>query len=217
MDQLTEDFEKSLFTNTKDILEDYMEVGIDALINNDVIKEIPIVKTIAAVLKVVKNIYDRNLLKQTLTFINEFNKNDISQEELDKYREQIEKDNKKCEEELGRVLLLLNKFIDKEKSIILAKLYKAYIKKIITWDEFCEYSEITNRIFIQDLKILKDIYNRKIIDDKGNNKFRIERLYNTGLVGWNPRVVFSFGEQEIEENKVNINMIGEKYVEIIFK
>lgn len=217
MDQLTEDFEKSLFTNTKDILEDYMEVGIDALINNDVIKEIPIVKTIAAVLKVGKNIYDRNLLKQTLTFINEFNKNDISQEELDKYREQIEKDNKKCEEELGRVLLLLNKFIDKEKSIILAKLYKAYIKKIITWDEFCEYSEITNRIFIQDLKILKDIYNRKIIDDKGNNKFRIERLYNTGLVGWNPRVVFSFGEQEIEENKVNINMIGEKYVEIIFK
>ena len=197
MDQLTEDFEKSLFTNTKDILEDYMEVGIDALINNDVIKEIPIVKTIAAVLKVGKNIYDRNLLKQTLTFINEFNKNDISQEELDKYREQIEKDNKKCEEELGRVLLLLNKFIDKEKSIILAKLYKAYIKKIITWDEFCEYSEITNRIFIQDLKILKDIYNRKIIDDKGNNKFRIERLYNTGLVGWNPRVVFSFGEQEI--------------------
>lgn len=217
MDQLTEDFEKSLFTNTKDILEDYMEVGIDALINNDVIKEIPIVKTIAAVLKVGKNIYDRNLLKQTLTFINEFNKNDISQEELDKYREQIEKDNKKCEEELGRVLLLLNKFIDKEKSIILAKLYKAYIKKIITWDEFCEYSEITNRIFIQDLKILKDIYNRKIIDDKGNNKFRIERLYNTGLVGWNPRVVFSFGEQEIEENKVNINMIGEKYVEIIFE
>lgn len=217
MDQLTEDFEKSLFTNTKDILEDYMEVGIDALINNDVIKEIPIVKTIAAVLKVGKNIYDRNLLKQTLTFINEFNKNDISQEELDKYREQIEKDNKKCEEELGRVLLLLNKFIDKEKSIILAKLYKAYIKKIITWDEFCEYSEITNRIFIQDLKILKDIYNRKIIDDKGNNKFRIERLYNTGLVGWNPRVVFSFGEQEIEENKVNINMIGERYVEIIFK
>lgn len=82
--------------------------------------------------------------------------------------------------------------------------------------EFCEYSEIVSRIFIQDLKILKDIYNKLIIDDTGSNKFRIERLYNTGLVGWNPKAMFSFGEQEITENKVNINMIGKKFVEIVF-
>ena len=212
MDKLAEDFKKSLFNDSNEALSDYLEVGIDSFINDGILKDIPIVKTIVTVLKVGKNIHDRNLLKQTLTFINEFDKNNISDEQLKNYKERVENDSKKCEEELGRVLLLLNGFIDKEKSIMLAKLFKAYIKQLISWNEFCEYSEIVNRIFIQDLKILKDIYNKVIIDDTGSNKFRIERLYSTGLVGWNPKVMFSFGEQEITENKVNINMLGKKFV-----
>jgi hypothetical protein len=216
MDKLAEDFKKSLFNDSNEALSDYLEVGIDSFINDGILKDIPIVKTIVTVLKVGKNIHDRNLLKQTLTFINEFDKNNISDEQLKNYKERVENDSKKCEEELGRVLLLLNGFIDKEKSIMLAKLFKAYIKQLISWNEFCEYSEIVNRIFIQDLKILKDIYNKVIIDDTGSNKFRIERLYSTGLVGWNPKVMFSFGEQEITENKVNINMLGKKFVEIVF-
>lgn len=216
MDKLTEDFEKSLFNDSKETLMDYVEVGIDCFINDEILKEIPIVETIVSVLNVGKNIHDRNLLKQTLTFISEFNNNSISRERLEKYKLKIENDTKKCEEELGRVLLLLNNFIDREKSLMLAKLFKSYINEKINWDEFCEYSEIVSRIFIQDLKILKDIYNKVIIDDTGSNKFRIERLYNTGLIGWNPKVMFSFGKQEITENKVNINMIGKKFVEIVF-
>ncbi len=216
MDKLTEDFEKSLFNDSKETLMDYVEVGIDCFINDGILKEIPIVETIVSVLNVGKNIHDRNLLKQTLTFISEFNNNSISRERLEKYKLKMENDTKKCEEELGRVLLLLNNFIDREKSLMLAKLFKSYINEKINWDEFCEYSEIVSRIFIQDLKILKDIYNKVIIDDTGSDKFRIERLYNTGLVGWNPKVMFSFGEQEITENKVNINMIGKKFVEIVF-
>ena len=204
MDKLAEDFKKSLFNDSNEALSDYLEVGIDFFINDGILKDIPIVKTIVTVLKVGKNI------------INEFDKNNISDEQLKNYKERVENDSKKCEEELGRVLLLLNGFIDKEKSIMLAKLFKAYIKQLISWNEFCEYSEIVNRIFIQDLKILKDIYNKVIIDDTGSNKFRIERLYSTGLVGWNPKVMFSFGEQEITENKVNINMLGKKFVEIVF-
>ena len=111
MDKLTEDFEKSLFNNSKEIIGEYIEVGIDSFINDGILKDIPIVNTIVDVLKVGKNIHDRNLLKQTLTFINEFNKNNITEEQLKNYKERIEKDRKKCEDELGRVLLLLNNFI----------------------------------------------------------------------------------------------------------
>ena len=142
MDKLTEDFEKSLFNNSKEIIGEYIEVGIDSFINDGILKDIPIVNTIVAVLKVGKNIHDRNLLKQTLTFINEFNKNNITEEQLKNYKERIEKDRKKCEDELGRVLLLLNNFIDKEKSIMLSKLFKAYVSQLLNWNDFCEYSEI---------------------------------------------------------------------------
>lgn len=216
MENLAKDFEKSLFNDSIDIIWDYMEINIDSLIEEGILKDVPIVKSIVSVLKIGKNIYDRNLLKQTLIFIKEFNRGNVSSENLQAYKYKIENDPKKCEEELGRILVLLNNYVDTEKSVMLARLYRAYINKIINWDEFCEYSEIINRIFIQDLKILKDIYKGVIVDDKGANKFRIERLYSTGLIGWNPKVMFSFGEQEITENKVNINCIGRKFAEIVF-
>ena len=184
MDKLTEDFEKSLFNNSKEIIGEYIEVGIDSFINDGILKDIPIVNTIVAVLKVGKNIHDRNLLKQTLTFINEFNKNNITEEQLKNYKERIEKDRKKCEDELGRVLLLLNNFIDKEKSIMLSKLFKAYVSQLLNWNDFCEYSEIINRLFIQDISFLQEIYLGRISDTTNRNDiYKVERLNSLGIIG----------------------------------
>lgn len=184
MDKLTEDFEKSLFNNSKEIIGEYIEVGIDSFINDGILKDIPIVNTIVAVLKVGKNIHDRNLLKQTLTFINEFNKNNITEEQLKNYKERIEKDRKKCEDELGRVLLLLNNFIDKEKSIMLSKLFKAYVSQLLNWNDFCEYSEIINRLFIQDFSFLQEIYLGRISDTTNRSDiYKVERLNSLGIIG----------------------------------
>ena len=94
MDELVENFEKSLFDDSKDIIEDYLEIGIDSIIDNGILKEIPIVKTIVGVLKVGKNVHDRNLLKQTLVFINEFNRNEIRQDKIEEYKKRIENDSK---------------------------------------------------------------------------------------------------------------------------
>ena len=217
MENLAKDFEKSLFNDSIDIIWDYMEINIDSLIEEGILKDVPIVKSIVSVLKIGKNIHDRNLLKQTLIFIKEFNGGNVSTENLQAYKYRIENDPKKCEEELGRILVLLNNYVDTEKSVMLARLYRAYINKIINWDEFCEYSEIINRIFIQDLKILRNVYKGLIVDDNGENKYRIERLYSTGLLGLNPKIKFFFGEQWITENEVEINCIGKKFVKIVFQ
>lgn len=216
MDSLTNEFADSLLIKPEDIVFDYLEIGIDSFIEEGLLKEVPIVKSIVAGLKIGKNIYDRNLLQQTITFLKELNNGSISKEKLEKYKADLNKDPKKCEEELGRVLLYLNKFIDKEKSEMLSKLYKAHINQIISWDEFCEYSEILDRIYMRDIKILKMIYNKEIIDDSGTDKFRIERLHNTGLIGLNPKVMFSFGKQEIKDNSVKINSLGAKFARIVF-
>lgn len=150
MDKLTNEFKDSLICNTEDVFKDCLELGIDNFIEDGILKDIPIVNSIVSGLKIAKNIYDRNLLKQTLTFIKELNNGTINKEKLIAYRSTIENNTRKCEEELGRVLLYLNMFIDEEKSIMLAKLFKAYIGQIINWNEFCEYSEIINRIFLED-------------------------------------------------------------------
>ena len=183
MDKLTNEFKDSLICNTEDVFKDCLELGIDNFIEDGILKDIPIVNSIVSGLKIAKNIYDRNLLKQTLTFIKELNNGTINKEKLIAYRSTIENNTRKCEEELGRVLLYLNMFIDEEKSIMLAKLFKAYIGQIITWNEFCEYFEIINRIFLEDLLILKYIKEGAKYKGKDGDNFRVERLYSLGILG----------------------------------
>ena len=71
MDKLTNEFKDSLICNTGDVFKEYLELGIDSFIEDGILKDIPIVNSIVSGLKIAKNIYDRNLLKQTLTFIKE--------------------------------------------------------------------------------------------------------------------------------------------------
>ena len=216
MDKLTTDFGKSLFNDSKDIIEDYMEISIDSFIEEGVLKEIPIVKSIVSVLKVGKNIHDRNLLEQTLTFINEFNNNSISKEKIKEYKDKIENNDRRCKEELQRVMLILNNNIDKEKSIILARLFKAYINENINWKEFCEYSDITNRLFLEDIRILEHIKNNKKLKGYEGDSFRVERIYSLGIIG---NTMSTTVYEEIKENVIAgrvLNSIGKKYCNIIF-
>lgn len=221
MDKLVDDFEKSLFNSSKDVISDYLEIGIDSLMNEGILKEIPIVNTIVGVLKIGKNVHDRNLLKQTLTFINEFNNNEISRDKLEQYKITIENNPKRCEEELGRILLLLNNFIDKEKSIMLAKIFKAYIEKIINWNEFCEYSEIINRLFIQDINLLNMIYDGKVSDTTNRGDlYRVERLNSLGIIGISfksTRITTINGVQQEnrQDSYLSMNSNGRKFMDII--
>lgn len=54
MENLTKDFEKSLFNYSIDIIGDYMEINIDSLIEEGILKDVPIVKSIVSVLKIGK-------------------------------------------------------------------------------------------------------------------------------------------------------------------
>lgn len=218
MDKLTQDFANSLIVSAEDGIKDCMELGIDSFIEDGVLKEFPIVSTIVSGLKIAKNIYDRNLLKQTLTFIDELNNGSLSKDELIKYQLTIQNNNKKCEEELGRVMIYLNSFLDKEKSIMLAKLFKVYIKQQINWDSFCEFSEIINRIFIQDLHILHKIKNRDIdLMFSREDEFRAERLYSIGLIGMSFKAL-TYGD--IKNGHINsgrtISPLGKQFCEIVF-
>ena len=221
MDELVDDFEKSLFNSSKDVISDYLEIGIDSLMNEGILKEIPIVNTIVGVLKIGKNVHDRNLLKQTLTFINEFNNNKISRDKLEQYKITIESNPKRSEEELGRILLLLNNFIDKEKSIMLAKIFKAYIEKIINWNEFCEYSEIINRLFIQDINLLNMIYDGRVTDTTNRGDlYRVERLNSLGIIGISfksTRITTINGvqQEDRQDSYLSMNSNGRKFMDII--
>lgn len=218
MDQLTHDFANSLIVSAEDGIKDCIELGIDSFIEDGILKDIPIVSSIVSGLKIAKNIYDRNLLTRTIEFLEELNNGTISKDKIIAHQSTIINNPKRCEEELGRVMIYLNSFVDKEKSTMLAKLYKTYILNKINWNEFCEFAEIINRLFIQDLQILKRIKDIDIdLMFSREDEFRAERLYSLGLV------VMSFNALtwgDIKDGHINsgrtISPLGKKFCEIIF-
>lgn len=183
MDKIVPAFEVSLFDPTLvEACSDFVEAGIDSVLNDGVLKGIPIVGLVVGAGKTAQNIHDRNLLRQTLRFINSFNNGTVKPDKVEKYRKKLKDNPKKAEEELGRVIILLNSNVDLKKSDILGKFYKAYVNEDLNWVQFCELSDVTNRLFISDINLLLQITHGEVKDTKHCISYQAERLNSLGLV-----------------------------------
>jgi hypothetical protein len=183
MDKLVPVFKETIFDdNMKSNFADLVEVGIDSLLDSEILKKIPIARLLVGSVELGQKIYERNLLKQTVSFINEFNRGEVSQEKLRAHKLKLDENPKLAERELERVIITLNGNVDMQKSQILGCLYSNYINKRIDWNQFCEMTEITNRIFIQDLSYLRSLWpsgKRNILD---KDEYRFSRLESLGLL-----------------------------------
>ena len=225
MNEIIVPFKESLFNDKfKGILGDTIEIGIDSILTDDSFREIPIVNTIIGTFKFGQNIHDRNLLKQTMIFIQEFNNNSNNekvQKYISKYKKNITNTPKKAEIELGRVMIILNRNIDDIKSSILAKLYLSYIENKIDWSKFCDLSEVNEKMFTLDIEILKDIYlnNTDFDKDKLHN---YQRLVSNGLMKNDSKFdseTSSYGivvtENSKECLKMELTLLGKQFARII--
>ena len=78
-DKIVPAFETTLFDSTlSDACVDMAELGIDSLLDDGVFKSVPIVSVLVGIGKTAQNLHDRNLLKQTIKFINTFNEKSIT-------------------------------------------------------------------------------------------------------------------------------------------
>lgn len=182
MNEIIPSFEVSLFEPSFSSTIDYLELGIDSIIENETIKGIPVVSTLFGIGKTVYNLRERNLIKQTLSFIKEFNNGEMKQEKIEKYRNTIKENPDKAEQELGRVLIILDRTIDEIKTKMLAKVYKKYVFEEINWDQFCEITEAINRLFISDISLLYKIHDKQISDTTQCLNYQADRLISLGLI-----------------------------------
>ncbi len=183
MDKIVPAFETTLFDPTlSDACSELAEMGIDSLLDEGICKSIPVVSLLIGIGKTAQNIHDRNLLKQTIKFINTFNEKTISPAKIEKYRKKIKDKPQFAEEELGRVIILLNSNVEIKKSELLAMFYRSYINEEIDWSTFCEFSDITSRLFISDLQLLYEIYRGNISDTSQCPVYKADRLIALGLL-----------------------------------
>ena len=185
MDELIPAFRQSIFNDSlADGVANIAEVGIDSIMSDGLLKDIPIVNLLLNASRTFKAIHERNLLKNTALFLDAVNSQKIDDKKVQAYKKKLLNE-KTAERELGRVIVLLDQYVDNIKAQMLGRLFCQYIDRDYSWDKFCELSDILNRLFLDDMPFLYSIFgseDRQAIYHIYKIPYNIKRLESIGLV-----------------------------------
>jgi F0F1-type ATP synthase alpha subunit len=113
--------EDTLAESTIDIISDIAEVGLDAVLDDGLLKDIPIISTAVSLFKIGKTIHDRVYVKQLGVFIDEIKKHTVNEEKRQKYINKIRENEAFRNKELEYLLAIIARYIGYEKPRMLAK------------------------------------------------------------------------------------------------
>ncbi len=147
--------EKEIFDPTLDLGIEYAELGLDAMMDTGILKEIPIVKSLYSVYSIYNSVTDRFRIKKILTFLKQLSSKTIEPEKLEKFKQSLE-DKKYHDEVLETVILLNERFLHVEKSKILANFFRCLIEEKITYSDFLYLTSILDAIQLRGLTYLKE-------------------------------------------------------------
>lgn len=185
MDELIPAFRQSIFNDSlADGVANIAEVGIDSIMSDGLLKDIPIVNLLLNASRTFKAIHERNLLKNNALFLDAVNSQKIDDKKVQAYKKKLLNE-KTAERELGRVIVLLDQYVDNIKAQMLGRLFCQYIDRDYSWDKFCELSDILNRLFLDDMPFLYSIFGsdgRQAIYHIYKIPYNIKRLESIGLV-----------------------------------
>lgn len=145
---------------------DVAEIGIDSLLESEVLKNIPIVKTVYGLAKVSLAIRDKYLLKKLLVFIETLNQGNAKPEEIEKRKKAAENNEGWIRKEVELITIHLDRLDELEKAQITGAFYIEYVNQNISWTQYREYLAIIERVFFQDFIQLLDIHNALLQDKK---------------------------------------------------
>lgn len=177
---LAQSFAKSITDNVLGIFVDVGEVGVDSLLEDEVIKGIPILSTVSSLYSVGKTIYTRHNMAKLYTFIQEINNNLVDVEQRSRYSENFKANAQERDRELTYLMIILERYIALDKPRFLAKIYIAYIDGEISWQDVCKYSEVIDRFLPGDYGTLCSGETYKTEKDEGTDA--LQRLIALGLI-----------------------------------
>lgn len=190
--------EDGLVKPTFDLVQDFAELSIDSFLDNGIIKEIPIVKSIVGLTKSALAIREIFLAKKLLTFFKQFHNGKVNKEKIDNFLAKFRDDSSYRNSVVEQIMVLNDRFISVEKSKVLANLLQAHVNGKFEWTDFSELSECLDALHVRSFKIL---------DDSANATRPFHFVTDQGKDGGG--VLFSAGICIIHGNHYSINAHGQ--------
>lgn len=153
---------------------DLAETFSDNLLNDGLLKDIPILGTILGLTKTAISLNDRLLIKKLIYFISELK--DIDQSRREKLISEIDKSETQKIKVGEKLLYIIDKSDDHCTAKYIAVLFKAFLNEEINYSQFLRCSSIIQKLLIQDLEQfintdIKDIETNITQYDKGISDF----------------------------------------------
>lgn len=137
-------------SDLQNVTVDLAESISDALLNDGLLKDIPIIGTIVGLSKTVISLNDRLLIKKLIYFISELNQ--IDKEKRRKLITEIDNSETQKIKVGEKLLYILDKSEDHLTAKYIAILFKAFLNNEINYSFFLRCSTIIQRLLIQDLE-----------------------------------------------------------------
>lgn len=200
-----------------------LEVGLDSIFEDDLLKEVPLLSTVTSIYKIGHSIKERNYIKKLAEFIQALNDGVVDETQAQVFRDRILHDPKKAEKELEYILILVDRYISNGKSTIIAKLYLSYLDHKLNWEEFSMYAEMTDQLFIHDLNFLRKEGNQVIPEVSSDAALRLTSMgllfevHEVPEFSINHESGHLYCKTEAEKNEkiFSRTMFGAKYIKII--
>lgn len=137
-------------SNLENLGIDISELAIDSVLQDGLLKDIPIVGTIINLSKFGANVHDRLFLKKLLSFLNK-----LESVPSDKRKELIKniESSKKYRMKVGEKLLyIIDTCEDYEISELVGLLFKAFTEERVSYDDFLKGASVLKKLSMSDFK-----------------------------------------------------------------
>jgi len=155
---LNEDVGKELTNPSIDLSLDYAEIAIDTLITDDLLQEVPLVKSVIAFAKTGFAIREKAFAKKILIFLKEFHTNQTNETRLAEFRVKFDSEPNYREKVIETIVVAIDRLYGNIKPRILANLLNAHLDKKITWGEFLSLNQSLDSLHTIGIKNFKRAY-----------------------------------------------------------
>lgn len=112
---------------------EYLELGVDAVLDSEVLKDVPLVNTVVGIFNVAGTFRDHNLAAKLIRFLNQLS--DVKQQDRVEMVKRLNEDGK-FSGRIGSALIeILDRMESEKKPELAARCFAAYAKKEISFEE----------------------------------------------------------------------------------
>lgn len=144
------DLEKILNSEVINVTKDALEVALDSVMDDSILKDIPVLGSLVGMVKIGLNIRDKAFVKTLCSFL--YQLNETSYEQRHKVITKINENND-FQSRLGeKLVFILEKASDTEKATYIGSLFRHVLYNELGYNMFIRCAETINNVFILDLK-----------------------------------------------------------------